>query len=65
MEKRAMKLFLLSDFDKSLLPIPAVRKRDWWDESDKTRKHARHCLPLVMANSLGLYILSPATFQVR
>lgn len=38
--------------------------RDWWDEDTKTKNHARFCQPLRMANQLGFYIVSPATFTV-
>lgn len=53
------------NYDKSLLPIPASRYRDWWEDNYLTASHARHCLPLAMANSLGYYILSPGTFEVN
>lgn len=53
------------NYDRSLAPVPAPRDRDWWADNKKTENHARHCLPLVMANSLGYYILSPGTFLVR
>lgn len=52
-------------FDKSLAPIRATRYRDWWEDNHATHNHARHCLPLAMANSLGYYILSPGTFIVE
>lgn len=55
---------LAPDYDKSLAPVPAVKYRDWWEDNQATRNHARHCLPLSMANSLGYYILSPGTFRV-
>lgn len=53
------------NYDKSLAPIKADRYRDWWEDNNATRDHARHCLPLSMANSLGYYILSPGTFIVE
>lgn len=56
---------LSPNFDKSLVPIPANKFRDWWDDNNKTKDHAKHCLPLQMANSLGYYILSPGTFIVK
>lgn len=52
-------------FDKELVPIPAVRHRDWWEDNQATSDHARHCLPLAMANSLGYYVKSPGTFRVK
>lgn len=60
-----IKLHLALGFDKTLLPVPAVRTKDWWDDNVKTKNHAAHCLPLGMANSLGYYILSPGTFIVK
>lgn len=60
-----IKIHLADNFDRSLAPIPASKGRDWWDDNDRTRNHAKHCLPLAMANSLGYYILSPGTFLVR
>ena len=53
------------NYDRSLAPIPAIREKDWWDDNDRTKDHAKHCLPLIMANSIGYYILSPGTFIVR
>src|SRR5688572_11795551 len=61
----AIKLHLFPGFDRSLLPIPAIKLRSWWEDNNRTKDHAKHCLPLVMANSLGYYILSPGTFIVR
>ncbi len=60
-----IRLHLAPGFDKSLLPIPAAKLRDWWEDNSKTANHAKHCLPLQMANHLGYYILSPATFLVK
>ncbi len=59
------KLYLEKGYDESLAPIPAVKYKDWWDDNYKTKNHARHCLPLAMANSVGYYILSPGTFKVK
>lgn len=58
-------IHLHPNFDKKLVPIRAERWRDWWEDNQATRDHAKHCLPLTMANSLGYYILSPGTFLVR
>lgn len=60
-----IKICLSSDFDKTLAPIPAIKLRDWWDDNQRTKNHAKHCLPLQMANSLGYFILSPGTFMVK
>jgi hypothetical protein len=46
------------------LPQPAEPRRSWWEEQYVTRRHARHCLPLTMANSLGYTIHSPVSFRV-
>jgi len=60
-----IKLCFAPEFDMSLAPIPAKKLRDWWDDNKRTVNHAKHCLPLSMANSLGWYILSPGTFIVK
>jgi hypothetical protein len=51
-------------YDQSLLPIPAMLKREWFQQDRKTRNHAHHCQPLMMANSCGYFLLSPAHFTV-
>lgn len=58
-------LYLPPDFDKKLLPVKARGLRNWWEADEKTRMHARFCLPLTMASGLGYYILSPATFTIE
>jgi len=58
-------LFLPPNYDKTLLPVKADRLRHWWEQDNKTRDHARFCLPLTMAAGVGWYILSPATFTVE
>ncbi|CAN5621309.1 hypothetical protein BH10CYA1_BH10CYA1_42410 [soil metagenome] len=63
--EKSIVLFLPPDFDKRLLPVKARALRHWWETDDKTRMHARFCLPLTMASGLGFYILSPATFTVE
>ena len=60
-----IRIHLADNFDDSLAPISADKFRDWWEDNQKTKNHARHCLPLSMANSLGYYILSPGTFIVK
>lgn len=60
-----IRIHLDPSFDKNLAPKPAIRHRDWFEDNGATRDHARHCLPLAMANSLGYYILSPGTFRVK
>tara|TARA_R110000868_G_scaffold150227_4_gene373245 strand:- start:525 stop:1226 length:702 start_codon:yes stop_codon:yes gene_type:complete len=60
-----IKVHLHQDFDKDLVPVSAIRHREWWEDNRATKDHARHCLPLSMANSLGFYILSPGTFKVQ
>ena len=59
-----IRLHLASNYDKSLVPISAKKFRDWWEDNNRTKDHAKHCLPLAMANSLGYYIKSPGTFLV-
>lgn len=60
-----LKIFLSDNFDKKLAPVRPERNRIWWEDNTATKDHARHCLPLAMANSLGYYILSPGTFIVK
>lgn len=62
---QSIKIHLAPGFDKRLAPIAAAKLRDWWDDNTKTANHAKHCLPLQMANSLGFFVLSPGTFIVR
>ncbi|HEY9676442.1 MAG TPA: DUF6065 family protein [Drouetiella sp.] len=62
---QAITLFLPPNYDKSLLPTKAKMLRQWWEADEKTKMHARFCLPLTMASGLGYYILSPATFTVE
>jgi hypothetical protein len=59
-----IRLHLLPGFDDRYLPYPAERRRDWWEVDPKTQGHAVHCHPLVIANSLGWTIPSPATITV-
>lgn len=59
-----IRIHLAPGFDQSLVPIPAIRHRDWWEDNSATKNHAKHCLPLSMANSLGFYLRSPGTFTV-
>lgn len=60
-----IRICLSDNYDKSLAPIPATKYKEWWEDNRRTVDHARHCLPLAMANSLGYYILSPGTFLVK
>lgn len=60
-----IKLHLMPGFDRRCLPVPPPRNKAWWQDNGRTRNHAQHCQPLAMANSLGYYILSPATFRVE
>jgi hypothetical protein len=47
-----------------LAPTPGEPARSWWADDPRTRAHAQHCLPLLMANRLGHVIRSPGRFQV-
>jgi hypothetical protein len=58
-----IKIYLMPGMDPRYAPIPAPLHKTWWQDNDKTRNHAQHCLPLSMANSLGYHILSPVTFK--
>jgi len=58
-------IHLAPGYDRSLAPTPAKKLRDWWEDNQRTKDHAKHCLPLSMANSLGYYILSPGTFIIK
>lgn len=60
-----LSLYLHDKYDRRLAPVPASRYKEWWEDNAATQNHARHCLPLAMANSLGFYILSPGTFTVE
>lgn len=60
-----IRLHLAPNYDKTLAPMPAKKLRDWWEDNNRTKDHAKHCLPLSMANSLGYYIRSPGSFLVR
>lgn len=62
---KEIKLYLCEPYDHSLLPVRANKFRAWWEDDEKTQNHARFCHPLVMANQIGFYILSPATFTVE
>jgi len=42
---------------------PAPLRREWMDQT--ARRSAYHCLPMVIANQAGWFILSGHTFQVR
>lgn len=60
-----IRLHLAPNYDTSLVPMPAKKLRDWWEDNNRTKDHAKHCLPLSMANSLGYYIRSPGSFLVK
>jgi hypothetical protein len=61
---KRIQVYLNNNYDRTLAPVPADRYPGWFDDNSKTVDHARHCLPLAMASSLGYYILSPGTFMV-
>lgn len=57
-------LYLPPNYDKSLAPVKAERLRAWFEQDNKTKDHARFCLPLTMGGGIGWFILSPATFTI-
>jgi tetratricopeptide (TPR) repeat protein len=57
-------LYLPKDYDKTFAPVKAERLRAWFEQDDKTKDHARFCLPLTMGSGIGYFLLSPATFTV-
>jgi hypothetical protein len=65
LEEKNIELYLMQNYDKSLLPKKPDIYKKWWEEDEKTKNHARFCLPLLMANGLGYDILSPATFEIE
>lgn len=65
LKESKIEIYLLEKYDKTLLPKKPNIYLDWWEKDQKTRQHARFCMPLLMANGLGYDILSPATFEVE
>jgi len=57
-------IHLMPNYDLSLAPIKGSKLREWWEKDNKTRNHAKFCLPITMASAVGYYLLSPATFEV-
>jgi hypothetical protein len=54
----------LNGLPADLAPVRSAPLREWWSDDSRTNGHARHCQPLVLANSLGYEIRSPGTFHV-
>lgn len=54
----------MEPFDRDLLPVAGQEARAWFEQDPLACDHARFCHPLAMANQLGFYLLSPATFRV-
>ena len=52
-------------YNKIALPIRSSPYRSWYEKEDKVKNHAKYCLPLSMANSIGYILRSPATFRVK
>jgi len=46
------------------LPVKSSPYRGWYEKSLKTHDHAKYCMPIAMANSLGYILRSPITFSV-
>ena len=64
LKQSTLELFLLENYDKNFLPKKPQIYLDWWEQDEKTKGHAKFCMPLLMANGIGYDILSPATFEV-
>jgi Family of unknown function (DUF6065) len=54
----------LTTLDPGLIPSLGTAVRDWWKADRLTHKHAVHCQPLRMANTLGYYVRSPGSFRI-
>lgn len=54
----------VKDLAPDLLPTAPPPAPEWWKQDPRTDGHAVHCLPLVMANTLGFLIRSPGRFRV-
>lgn len=65
LKESKIELYLMDNYDKSLLPKKPQTYVDWWEKDSKTINHAKFCMPLLMANELGYDILSPATFEIE
>jgi len=65
LKESKIEIYLLEKYDKTLLPKKPDIYLDWWEKDQKTKQHARFCMPLLMANGLGYDILSPATFEIE
>lgn len=50
--------------DLSDMIVKSSPYRGWYEKHSLTKNHARHCLPLAMANSLGYILSAPTTFRV-
>jgi hypothetical protein len=59
-----MKLIAYKTFDyNSQTLVPAARTREWMDKTPGS--FAYHCLPLVMANSLGWFLISDVACEME
>jgi hypothetical protein len=54
--------YCLDEGDPPMPLVPAPTKRTWMDSSERS---AYHCLPMVIANQAGWFILSAHSFTVR
>jgi hypothetical protein len=51
-------------YTKDDCPVKCAPVREWFEEDKKTKNHAKFCLPLLIANSIGFYITSPCDFDI-
>ena len=59
-----MKLIAYKTYDyKAQSLVPAARTREWMDKTPGS--FAYHCLPMVMANSLGWFLISHVPFEAE
>lgn len=64
LEGSANKLHQSATINEIVFPVKSNPYRGWYEKDGKTYNHAKYCLPLSMANSLGYILRSPSTFRV-
>lgn len=60
-----IQIWLPENYDKAYAPQPAKKLRSWMENDSKTHDHAKFCLPILMASSLGFYIPSPVEATIK